>query len=309
MKKFAWFLTGLLPLLGMLVIQVAVGFVVEVVLLVKFMLFAGSMSEAEYASHVLSFATDKSTILTVVIASQVVTLLIAAIIYYFAFKKKKIADAVKAPMGIDICYIVFAFVGAELVFGVLLSCVDIINPDLMSAYRNTIESSGLADMTWLSAIATLILAPISEEIIFRGMTMNIARKFTKNFWIANVFQAFVFGIAHMNIVQSTYAFVLGLLLGYVYRKYNSLFASMIGHLAFNFTGTFVAALLAALEGDNAWVSLVLEAIVGGSLFAVMVIMINRSEKAAVREPMFWGKTTEAVEASDGFYMADKTDIQ
>ena len=46
------------------------------------------------------------------------------------------------------------------------------------------------------------------------------------------------GIKYLNIIQGSYAFILGLFLGYVIEKTGSLWGSIFAHLAFNFIGTF-----------------------------------------------------------------------
>jgi hypothetical protein len=44
----------------------------------------------------------------------------------------------------------------------------------------------------------------------------------------------------MNLVQGIYAFFLGILLGYLVKRYNSLIASMTFHAFFNFFGTWLS---------------------------------------------------------------------
>src|SRR5690606_21596465 len=80
-------------------------------------------------------------------------------------------------------------------------------------------------------------APIYEELIFRGLVLRMAQKFTSKFWIANTFQAILFGIVHLNLLQGIYAFALGLILGYFYQKYQSLYVPILMHMIFNFIGS------------------------------------------------------------------------
>lgn len=78
-----------------------------------------------------------------------------------------------------------------------------------------------------------ILAPIVEELIFRYGICEIMKD--KGDKIAIFVSALMFGIAHMNIIQSTYAFLFGLLLGYLYMKKKNLLCPMIFHLTVNTT--------------------------------------------------------------------------
>jgi membrane protease YdiL (CAAX protease family) len=53
------------------------------------------------------------------------------------------------------------------------------------------------------------------------------------FTAANIIQAAVFGIYHLNVIQGAYAFLLGMILGYVANKYKSITASILLHMAVN----------------------------------------------------------------------------
>ena len=49
----------------------------------------------------------------------------------------------------------------------------------------------------------------------------------------------MFGIVHFNITQGLYAFVIGLLLAYIYYKYNSIIYTYFMHLLMNFFTLFI----------------------------------------------------------------------
>lgn len=81
-------------------------------------------------------------------------------------------------------------------------------------------------------ISVVFLAPVSEELIFRGVIQKKALSFAPA-WVAIFLQALLFGVFHMNIVQGSYAFLGGLAMGYIAYKYRSILASMLFHLFFN----------------------------------------------------------------------------
>lgn len=97
-----------------------------------------------------------------------------------------------------------------------------------------------------------VLAPISEEIIFRGVTLDFARTGFRT-GTAVFLSAILFGIFHMNIIQGIYAAVFGIILGYVRVKRNSLVDSVITHMTINIAGVSLvpvaAAFLAMLIGN------------------------------------------------------------
>ena len=95
-------------------------------------------------------------------------------------------------------------------------------------------------------IYAVILGPVCEELVFRGVTMRLVRR-ALPFWAANLMQAVLFGIFHMNWIQGIYAFVLGLVLGWICEKGGSIYFSMFFHILFNFWGTIIGPLLNNLK--------------------------------------------------------------
>jgi membrane protease YdiL (CAAX protease family) len=118
----------------------------------------------------------------------------------------------------------YIFLGVAL----MLSINFILDYTPIGDYEST-TSFYTIDNPVLIVLTTGIIGPIVEELTFRYL---ICSQFT-NKKVAVFVSALVFGIAHLNIIQSTYAFVVGLVLGYVYVKTNNLLASSIIHLAFN----------------------------------------------------------------------------
>lgn len=99
---------------------------------------------------------------------------------------------------------------------------------------SSLVSLVLVDNVFISFLTNAVLAALVEEIVFRKMLIGIYK--TKSEKLAIVVSALLFGLMHMNPIQSTYAFVLGLVLGYVYIKseYN-LLSTFIIHLTINGT--------------------------------------------------------------------------
>lgn len=87
-------------------------------------------------------------------------------------------------------------------------------------------------------ISTLFLAPISEELICRGVIMKKARE-AFPFAVANVVQALIFGVIHGNIIQGSYAFVIGLILGYIAYQFDSIMPAILMHFILNLLGGFL----------------------------------------------------------------------
>ncbi|WP_195972662.1 CPBP family intramembrane glutamic endopeptidase [Clostridium thermobutyricum] len=85
----------------------------------------------------------------------------------------------------------------------------------------------------LGLIFMLIIAPILEEIIFRGILFNYLKKHC-NVAFAIIIQAIVFGVFHGNVSQGVNAFVMGIILAIIYLYTNSLWGDILAHGLTNF---------------------------------------------------------------------------
>ena len=132
--------------------------------------------------------------------------------------------------------------GMQYISTYVVMLLAVINPGWYQTYEELMKSVGFGDVTLVLAIYSVLIAPVSEELIFRGVTMKYAVK-AMPFVAANILQAFLFGLFHANVIQGTYAFVVGLFCGYVCYKGGSLYLSILFHMMFNLWGTFAPSFL------------------------------------------------------------------
>ena len=85
----------------------------------------------------------------------------------------------------------------------------------------------------LGAIAVGILAPISEEIGFRGVLMGGLLRMRCGAWPAIVISAIVFAAFHGTHIQLLGTTVFGIIAGWLYWRTRSLIPSMIVHMVNN----------------------------------------------------------------------------
>ena len=85
---------------------------------------------------------------------------------------------------------------------------------------------------WQQLLTSGLLIPIVEEAIFRGVGFRLLRKWI-SFPLATIISAIVFGAYHGNLVQFVYAGSCGVLLAYLYEKYNSIAVPIVSHMAMN----------------------------------------------------------------------------
>lgn len=81
-------------------------------------------------------------------------------------------------------------------------------------------------------ISVVVLAPIFEELIFRGIILQTLSKYNKMFAI--VVTSLLFGLLHLNITQAIPAFFMSLILCYMCLKTDSLLVTILAHAGNNF---------------------------------------------------------------------------
>ena len=83
-------------------------------------------------------------------------------------------------------------------------------------------------------LAVGLLAPLSEEIVLRGAILKELLKSPKlSPWGAIAISALFFALIHMNPAQLPHAFIIGLLLGWMYWRTGSILPGMAYHWANN----------------------------------------------------------------------------
>lgn len=146
--------------------------------------------------------------------------------------------------------------------------------DIVDKYGYSIDvmdDSAMAQTTLgmvLMIIYTCIIAPITEELFYRGMLLKTFSKVNQRFAI--IASSVFFGLAHGNIRQFMLAFLLGIFLSHITVKHNSLLPSIIVHIFVNSLSTIINELSALDLGNNALMVIniiyVLIAIVGIAFF-------------------------------------------
>jgi len=255
-KKMNLLLLAFLPVLASLGIQLAAAFLVtfwfSVVSVIRLLLEGISDPETLLAgTTTLLFDPLFNDILVIV---TFVSLVAVFLIWYRKQKNKP----TPAPFDEVFCIrntviILISGLALQVTISMCLNLILPLFPEILERYNALIDSL-IGGNVIVSVISTAVLAPIAEELIFRElMTRQLRQMFP--FWLANIIQALAFGVYHMNIVQGVYAFMLGLLLGYVAYRMRSVWASNV------------------LRGIVDAAGLVLDIILPGALFESPVGMI------------------------------------
>ena len=106
---------------------------------------------------------------------------------------------------------------------------------------------------WSSFLVVAIFAPIFEEWMCRGMVLRGLLTKMKPVW-AIVISALFFAVIHANPWQALNAFLIGLLMGYVYYKTGSLILTMIIHFVNNGTAVILSN-VESLKDYDYWIDI------------------------------------------------------
>lgn len=151
----------------------------------------------------------------------------------------------------------------------------------------------------LGIIAIVIMAPIVEELLFRGAIEGYLLRKWKHPAGAIVFSSLVFGLVHGNWVQAPFAFVIGLALGWMYYRTGSLLPGILMHFVNNST-----AVLGFLITDNPDATMVSEYGPQGAVWmavagaAVTVLCVYLFQKKLITQPAVWHEIEEVESQND-----------
>lgn len=76
-----------------------------------------------------------------------------------------------------------------------------------------------------------VLGPIGEELVFRSVVASALHKYGR--WVGIVGSAAIFAIVHGPSVIMVDAFVVGLLLGFLFLRSNSIWPAIVMHIVYN----------------------------------------------------------------------------
>lgn len=244
MKKIGQVFYGLVPILVYFMVQMIITLIAGAVVV----LINGDSDYALSSEFIMLVSCISLGVLTVILS-----------IWYckaYVQGKKPILSDLFTIKNISII-IIMAFslqISISFLFGVLQAY----RPSWFVEYT---EIMGLLDMgnNLMSFLYIVILGPVVEELLMRGLVLHQMKR-AMPFVAANIVQAFLFALIHGNLIQGLYAFVLGLLFGYVYRKFNTIWSTILFHVIFNFSGFLLDIILSDTVTFSTTVMLIIVAI-------------------------------------------------
>ncbi|MGA0899282.1 MAG: CPBP family intramembrane glutamic endopeptidase [Luteolibacter sp.] len=89
----------------------------------------------------------------------------------------------------------------------------------------------------LLVITATLIAPVCEEVVFRGYLHPILKKYG-GVWVGALFSSLLFSVAHGNLAVALPLFLLGAILVWLYELTGSIWAPIAVHFCFNATTVF-----------------------------------------------------------------------
>jgi membrane protease YdiL (CAAX protease family) len=197
----------------------------------------GMLDPIELGEIITQNTMEKALLITII--SSVVSLLVIVPLYFGDKRKEKISgEFIKynnAPVGKWILVVILGF-SSCVSLNILINITGL--AELSSGFE-AVNEAIYGSSLFIQILATVIMAPLCEEFLVRGLIYKRMTRWTKPVFAAIVSSA-LFGLIHMNLVQFVYAFIIGLLLALVYEKFQNIWAPILFHFAANFTSITIS---------------------------------------------------------------------
>ncbi len=179
----------------------------------------------------------------------------------------------------------------------ILQIIMYANPDILSSYNDMINSSFGSAVGIFNIFAVAVLAPIAEELAFRGFGMSIAAKMfykpaktdfkglktqgnshpIKTYMTCILIISLLFGFYHGNIVQILYAFPMGILLGYLTVLFSTIMPSVLLHITINTSAYLLPDILYQTKEMTVFTLIISLIYTAAAIFMIQVLYSNKME--------------------------------
>lgn len=194
-------------------------FVVQFLLILSFSFYyVNSGYDINFLS---SYISDIQIYLVVILGLIFIPLLL------FKYKKFKIKEKKISKFYLYICFVYLLSVS----YNILAYYFDK-HVLLSGLYGNDIN-------IFVSIVSTVLIGPIIEELLFRGIIYNNLKEkydIKKSMFITTV----LFSLCHFTFVQIVYTLIFGYLLVYIYEKYQNIKYPIILHMVSNLVTTLIS---------------------------------------------------------------------
>lgn len=263
----------LLTVLIQLVVSIVGGIVIGFYYVINGIVQTGNESTLQYdMDSIINFTLSVTNIFLLI--SSALTILFLILIYKIKKRNYKEELQIIRTHNVNIFYAIFIGLCCWLFNSGVVSLVE--EAGFFSSqfeYMNDILAPISQGSILISMLTVGIVAPIAEEFLFRGVIYNTLKKKISIKWTI-IIQAILFGVFHGNLVQGTYATLLGLVFGYVTYKTKSLWPAIIMHMVNNLTANIVSFILGNYVGGT--LLYIIFAVIGAIGLVLLIFLIRKS---------------------------------
>lgn len=213
---------------------------------------------------------------------------IAAILVGFAildawkgsrFRKREIF-ARESSMQPGVFFTLLCFcMGSQMANSLWITLLELIMNSFGKSIMPILENVAGDSDTFSMFLYASVLAPVWEELLFRGYVLRTLRPFGKRFAVLT--SAVLFGLFHGNLLQTPYALLMGLVLGYVTVEHSIGWAVLL-HMFNNLVLADLLTRFTANWSELAYGSLNMVLFGGSAVISLMILLKKRWEIKAYR---------------------------
>lgn len=218
--------------------------------------------------------------LTILLAVTMVPLYVLGFPIAFTLMRNKDVPAIeKHPMKPGQLVIAFLISYGLMITGNIIGLLLTAGIGLIkgSPVQNTLLDIVTGGPIWVTAIFTVLCAPVFEEILFRKLICNRVIKYGEG--CAILVSGLIFGLFHMNFNQFFYAFFLGCFFAFLYVKTGSLKYTILLHMVINFFGSVLGVLILGLGQTNPYMLIISGlyslCVLGMGIAGIVLFFVNR----------------------------------
>lgn len=184
------------------------------------LLLAEQLTEAIYAEAMM-----------MTLVSGILVLLIFGLVFLIR-KKNFLAEVCIRPIPVKgIIPVALLAACFNLITSVVISYI----PWPESWMESYMANSSVIDNSVIAWITAVLMAPVLEEIVFRGLMYTRLKKGLPVI-AAAIITSLVFGTVHGTIIWAIYTFIFSMVLIWVFERFQSLTACILLHMAYNLSG-------------------------------------------------------------------------
>lgn len=207
-------------------------------------------------------------------------------IFYYVYRKANVPLTDLFPLksfNVFLLVPIFLFIwGAQNLIGVVNNAIDIVLPPpswFWELFNKVFESDyGI----YGAVLKVVIIAPIIEELIFRGVIMHgLMRNYSSSTAIFS--SALMFALFHLNPWQFPATFVLGLLLGFLMVRKRNILLCILGHAINNGIALFGALIGEEISFLHSRISLLIISFLVAIVSFVVLYIVTKPVASDVNE--------------------------